>query len=114
MVLAIGNGILAGGIFNVQIINNLLITVLWFTTAHLLSTSVAGDQIYKHRHDKAGLHTEPPVDDLDPQELNQLATHLPDVILNMNIGVRPPFVRQYSGVIMFLDISGTTNFEGSS
>lgn len=66
------------------------------------------NELLRHPPKRGGNNNEEsaPVGDIDEQELNQLATHLPDMILNMNLSVDPPFVRQFSGVIMFLDISG--------
>lgn len=69
---------------------------------------MTGDLIYLHRraHQRLSGETEPLIQEVDPSQLNQLATHLPDVILHANLSVKPPFVRQFSGVVMFLDISG--------
>ena len=81
--------------------------------AELLVTSTT-DEVWRHAPKQRGVGGGNTTDDaaatraadVDEQELNQLATHLPDMILNMNLSVNPPFVRQFSGVIMFLDISG--------
>ena len=81
--------------------------------AELLVTSTT-DEVWRHAPKQRGVGGGNTTDDaaatraadVNEQELNQLATHLPDMILNMNLSVNPPFVRQFSGVIMFLDISG--------
>ena len=75
-----------------------------FTTADLLVTSTTDNLAHSHKRNDRGDDYQ--VDEIDNKEMNQLAAHLPDIILNMNLSVQPPFVQQFPGVIMFLDISG--------
>lgn len=75
-------------------------------TVDLLVTSTTDDLVHSARHRKHHRRSTDGGGELDNKELNQLAAHLPDLILNQNLSATPPFVRQLSGVIMFLDISG--------
>lgn len=67
----------------------------------LTVSSTAGNKFTYRTRD-----SDQPIGSINSSQLNQLATHLPDIILNMSLSIKPPFVRQFAGVVMFLDISG--------